>query len=114
LVTLSWLHWTRSEGEIISRSHEFAPNELETLVDSLEIATSGDLVRFPNMSVMGYWLPIKGGEFSTQVMVASIPSAIITETPVQTDCIRIRDDGSVERVGFPHMRQNGVKRRCEP
>jgi hypothetical protein len=113
LVTLSWLHWTRSEGEIISRSHEFAPNELETLVDSLEIATSGDLVRFPNMSVMGYWLPNRGGEFSTQVRVVSIPRMMIVQPPAKTDCIRVHDDGSVERVGNPDRRQGGL-RHCEP
>ena len=119
LVTLSWLHWTRSEGGNVFRSHEFAPNELETLVDSLEIATSDDLLRFPNMSVMGTWIPNRGrgGEFSTQVMVASTPSILIVDTPVQTDCIRKREDGSVEVVGnvsSMQIGQNGGIPHCEP
>jgi hypothetical protein len=118
LVHLSWSSWTRSEGEMIFRSHEFAPNELETLIDSLEIATSGDLVRFPNMSVMGTSIGEGPFEFASRVVKGKTAVVdLIIETPVQTDCIRIRDDGSVERVGNVNNMQrgqNGGIRRCEP
>jgi hypothetical protein len=117
LVILSWPHWTQSEGKNIFRSYEFAPNELETLIDSLEVATSDDLVRFPNMSVMGTYGGKVRSEFSSRVRETSTSDIqIIDTTPVQTDCIRIRDDGSVERVGNVKMQmgQNGGIRRCEP
>ncbi len=40
----------------------------------------------------------------------------IIDTPVKTNCIRVREDGSVERVGNVNMQigQNGGIRRCEP
>jgi hypothetical protein len=116
LVILSWPHWTRSEGKNIFRSHEFAPNELERLIDSLEIATSDDLVRFPNMSVMGTYGGAGRSEFSSRVKTSSPGIQIIDTTSAQTACIRRRDDGSVEVVGDRNLRigQNNTLRPCDP
>lgn len=52
---------------------------------------------------------------STARMSAPISIEII-DTPVKTNCVRVREDGSVERVGNMNMQigQNGGIRRCEP
>jgi hypothetical protein len=116
LVILSWPHWTRSEGKPVFRSHEFAPNELETLIDSLETATSGDLLRFPNMSVLGTHGGAIRSRFSSGSIIEVSGHSIEVEeitTPVKTDCIRRREDGSPEAVGNPFARQNGPLE-CEP
>lgn len=116
LVILSWPHSTQGEGRNAFRSHEFAPNELESLIDSLEVATSDDLVRFPNMSVMGTYGGAGRSDFSTRVKTTSTSAIKIITTPVQTSCIRRRDDGSVEVVGDLNLRigQDNTLRPCEP
>jgi hypothetical protein len=116
LVILLWTHSSApSEGRPVSRSHEFAPNEIERLIDSLEIATSLGLIRFPGMRVMG-----SGGgtvRLPFQQVMEKSGSDIEIITPVQTSCIRIRDDGSAEVVGdrFLQIGQNNTTPRlCEP
>jgi hypothetical protein len=114
LVILSWPHATSSEGTRAARSHEFAPNELETLIDSLEFATSFDLMRFPGMSVMGSGGGGVRSALSARRVIEKSGHAIEIIRPVQSSCIRIRDDGSVEIVGNVRISQNGAPRRCEP
>jgi hypothetical protein len=117
LVFLSWPHWEKIEGRKVTRSHEFASSELETLIDSLEIATSSGLVRFPNMSIMGsYGGTVRSAFSDRRVMQKSAPAIVMMDTaPVKTDCIRVLEDGSTEVVGNMNMRmgQSGP-RRCDP
>ena len=117
LVILLWTHSSASsEGRPVSRSHEFAPNELERLIDSLEIVTSSGLIRFPGMRVMGSGGGTVRLPFRPVIEKSGSDIEIIDTTPVQTDCIRIRDDGSVERVGSRVLRigPNNTPRLCEP
>jgi hypothetical protein len=116
LVILSWPHWRRSEGKNVFRSHEFAPRELERLIDLLGRATSNDLVRFPNMSIMGTGGGKMRGPFASRVMQASTSSIQIVEPSAQTACVKILDDGSTAIVGKRNLQigQNNSLRPCEP
>jgi hypothetical protein len=117
LVILSWHHWKQSEGKPVFRRHEFAPNELEALIDSLEIATSSELARFPHMSIMGSHGGGARGRSSHRRVIEKSGTDIEIVTPsAKTDCIRILEDGSVEVVGSKNRQigQNGGPRRCAP
>jgi hypothetical protein len=115
--TLAVLRWTHSrvsiEGGDVSPHHEFALDELEALVDSLGIATSFDLMRFPGMQVMGSGggtlrLPFKG------VIERSGSDIRIIVPSKNRACIERLEDGSVRVVGDRPGEQRGELFPCEP
>ncbi len=52
VVVITWTDWSHESGTSVRSYHEFAPNQLGYLVDSLEGISSVELLRFPDMSVL--------------------------------------------------------------